>query len=148
MARSVLLAAILLAPAVLAQSAGNYTVTWFAIAGGGGTSAGTQYSVSGTIGQADAGGPMSGGNYSLSGGFWSLIAAVQTLNAPTLYISQAGNTVTVYWQSVTGWSLEQSGSLVAPVSWSASSGVTSANGTNYLTISSSVGSLFFRLEQQ
>ena len=41
---------------------------------------------------------MTGGNYSLTGGFWSLIAAVQTGGAPTLYITSSGNTVTVYWQ--------------------------------------------------
>ena len=34
---------------------------------------------------------MSGGNYSLTGGFWA-ISAIQTVGAPTLYISQSGNT--------------------------------------------------------
>ena len=29
---------------------------------------------------------MSGGNFALDGGFWSVIAAVQTSNAPTLHI--------------------------------------------------------------
>ena len=42
------------------------------------------YSVSGTIGQHDAGGPMTGGNYSLTGGFWALYA-VQTPGAPCLH---------------------------------------------------------------
>ena len=38
-------------------------------AGGGGTSTGGVYSVSGTIGQPDAG-LLTGGSYTLAGGFW------------------------------------------------------------------------------
>jgi len=47
----------------------QYSIDWFAIDGGGGTSTGGVFAVSGTIGQPDAG-EMSGGNYSLAGGFW------------------------------------------------------------------------------
>jgi hypothetical protein len=39
--------------------------------GGGGTSSGGAYTLSGTIGQADASSPMSGGAYTLTGGFWA-----------------------------------------------------------------------------
>ncbi len=49
----------LAALAVYGQS--NYTVDWFTIDGGGGTSTGGVYRVSGTIGQPDAGATMSGG---------------------------------------------------------------------------------------
>jgi hypothetical protein len=57
------------------------------------------YSVSGTIGQPD-GATMSGGNYSLTGSFWSLFAAVQTPGAPVLTITlTTTNTVMVYWPS-------------------------------------------------
>ncbi len=53
-----------------AQSGGGYDLTWNVIASGGATfSAGGNYSLGGTIGQADAG-TMSGGKYSLIGGFW------------------------------------------------------------------------------
>src|SRR6516225_9851940 len=84
-----------------------YSISWYKVAGGGGTSTGAVFSVSGTIGQHDAGTPMTGGNYSLTGGFWALISVVQTPGAPTLYISHSGNTVTVYWQNVSGWTLHQ-----------------------------------------
>ena len=105
-------------------------------------------SISGTIGQPDAGGAMSGGNYSVTGGFWSLISVAQTAGAPTLYIGHAGNTVTVYWQEVSGWSLVQSGELATPVaSWSASSSPTLTNGTNYLTLVNPTGNRFYRLKQ-
>jgi hypothetical protein len=132
----------------------SYTVDWYKIAGGGGTSTGgpvtgtNYYSVSGTIGQPDASGAMTGGNYSLTGGFWSLVDVVQTPGAPTLYISHSGNTVTVCWQAVSGWNLIQSGNLTTPMgSWSASSGITTSNGTNAITLTPPVGNLFFRLQQ-
>ena len=123
----------------------TYSIDWYIIAGGGGTSTGGVYAVSGTIGQPDASGAMTGGNYSLTGGFWSLIAVVQTGGAPTLYISHSGNTVTVYWQDVSGWNLQQNGNLTSSAGWSASGGVTPLNGTNYLTITPPTGNLFFRL---
>ena len=123
----------------------SYSIDWYKVSGGGGTSTGSVYSVSGTIGQHDAGGPMTGGNYSLTGGFWALISVVQTPGAPTLYITRSGNTVTVYWQVVSGWSLRQNANLALANGWSASGGVTPANGTNYLTLTSPTGNLFFRL---
>lgn len=53
-----------------AQSGGAYDLTWNTFDGGGATfSTGGAYSLGGTIGQADAG-MLSGGSYSLSGGFW------------------------------------------------------------------------------
>jgi hypothetical protein len=123
----------------------SYTVDWYKFAGGGGTSSNGSYSVSGTIGQPDASGAMAGGNYSVTGGFWALINVVQTPGAPTLYVSHSGNTVTVYWQNVTGWSLIQSGNLATPVgSWSASAGVTPGV-TNSLTLTNPTGIVFFRL---
>ena len=88
---------------------------------------------------------MTGGNYSLTGGFWALYSVVQTPGAPTLYITRPGNTVTVYWQAVSGWSLQQNANLALANGWSASGGVTTANGTNYLNLTSPTGNLFFRL---
>ncbi|HKW30089.1 MAG TPA: hypothetical protein VJT54_12190 [Verrucomicrobiae bacterium] len=128
-------------PAVAQQ----YSIDWYKVAGGGGTSTGGTYSVSGTIGQHDAGGPMSGGNYSLTGGFWALISVVQTPGAPTLLISHSGNTVTVYWQNVSGWTLHQNAGLANPGGWSVNSSWTSSNGTNSLILTSPTGNLFFRL---
>lgn len=127
----------------LAQS---FSIDWYKIAGGGGTSTGATYQVTGTIGQADASGAMTGGNYSLTGGFWSLISIMQTLGAPTLYMSHSGNMVTVYWQDVSGWSLQENSDIALPANWSASGGVTTSNGTNYLNIASPAGNLFYRLQ--
>jgi len=130
------------APSANAQ---NYSIDWYKISGGGGTSSNGQYTVSGTIGQHDAGGPMTGGNYSLTGGFWALISVVQTPGAPTLHISHPGSTVTVFWQDVAGWHLQQNNNLAAPTGWVDSTGVTTSSGTNYLNLVSPTGQVFFRL---
>lgn len=47
----------------------NYTVPWWTVDGGGGTSNSETLAVSGTAGQPDAG-EMGGGKYVVSGGFW------------------------------------------------------------------------------
>src|SRR5882672_10852243 len=85
-ARSVALA---LAITALRTEAQSFSIDWFTIDGGGGASTGGVYSVSGTIGQPDAGGPLSGGQYSLIGGFWALPITVQTIGMPTLTIVSA-----------------------------------------------------------
>lgn len=132
----------------LPACAQNYSIDWYKVAGGGGTSTNGRYSVSGTIGQPDASGAMSGGQYSVTGGFWAFINVVQTPGAPTLYISHSGNTVTVYWQNIAGWNLVQDGNVATPMaSWSASSSPMLTNGTNYLNLVNPSGNLFFRLKK-
>src|ERR1039458_10774684 len=69
----------------------SYSIDWYKIAGGGGTSTGGTYQVSGTLGQPDASGAMTSGSYSLTGGFWSLYA-VQTPGAPALTIRSEEHT--------------------------------------------------------
>jgi len=53
-----------------AQSGGGYDLSWSTIDGGATFSSGGSYSLGGTIGQADAEAMLSGGSYTLSGGFW------------------------------------------------------------------------------
>lgn len=69
-----LLVAGLTAFASLSNALGqNFTIDWYTIDGGGAmNSTGGTFSLSGTIGQPDAGpqGGMSGGAFSLTGGFW------------------------------------------------------------------------------
>ena len=55
----------------LAMAATNgFSIPWWTMDGGGGTSQGGDYSLQGTIGQPDAGSPQ-GGDFSLAGGFWA-----------------------------------------------------------------------------
>lgn len=62
---------LLLIPALaLAQSGDGYDLTWNTVDGGGVTfSAGGDYTLGGTVGQADAG-LLQGGPFVLGGGFW------------------------------------------------------------------------------
>lgn len=137
------LTAMLLPAGALAQ---NYTISWYKVSGGGGASTGGTYQVSGTIGQPDASGAMTGGNYSLTGGFWALLA-IQVPGAPALHISQSGSAVTVFWQNLSGWTLQQNNNLNLPVNWSANNTWTTSNGTNYLKLVAPPGQMFFRLQQ-
>jgi hypothetical protein len=141
-------AAVLLLTAVHAHSQ-SYTINWCKIAGGGGTSTGGVYSVSGTIGQHDAGGPMTGGSYSLTGGFWSLISVVQTPGAPslTITVNPQLSTVTISWPSSAGSFTLQSNGNLATSNWVDYGGtVNSSEGTNSITVSPPAGNLFFRLK--
>jgi hypothetical protein len=65
--------------------------------------------------------------------------------SPTLYISNSGSTVTVSWQALSGWSLQQNADLNTPTGWSTNSSWTTSNGTNYLNLTSPTGNMFFRL---
>ena len=135
----------LIACGALAQ---NYSIDWYKVAGGGGTSTGGTYTVSGTIGQADAG-VMSGGNYSLVGGFWAIISAVQTPGAPRLTITlTSSNAVIVSWPSPsTGFVLEQNLG-VNSVSWVTNTQSVTDNGvTKSIIVNPPRGNLFFRLKQ-
>ena len=130
---------------LLVQSADAqiYSIDWYKIAGGGGTSTGGVFSVSGTIGQHDAGGPLTGGNYSLTGGFWALYA-VQTPGAPLLTIHYIGNQAVVSWpSSVTGWTLQTNNNLTTGT-WGNYLG---AVVNNCVTNCPPRGNWFFRLKQ-
>ena len=122
----------------------NYSIEWFKIAGGGGTSTGGVYSVSGTIGQPDAGGPLTNGQYSVTGGFWVLPIAVQTVGGPFLTIVPAApGQATLSWTPATpGFVLQETLSL-APSNW-----VNSASGAaNPITVPAAVPSKFYRLRK-
>jgi len=68
----------------LAQSGGSYDLTWNTVDGGGAMfSAGGNYSLGGTIGQADAG-ALSGGAYTLAGGFWVSVATTFGIYLPLI----------------------------------------------------------------
>lgn len=119
-----------------------FSIDWHTIDGGGGTSTGGVFSVSGTIGQHDASGPMTNGQYSVTGGFWAVPAAVQVAGAPTLTIVPAtpGN-VTISWTpSTPGFVLQESASF-APALWTnAPSGA-----TNPVTVSTTLPTKFYRV---
>ena len=120
----------------------SYAIDWFTIDGGGGTSTSGVYVVSGTIGQPDAGGPMTGGQFTLQGGFWALPTAVQSSYAPTLLIGPAApGFATVSWTPATpGCVLQVSPTLTPPAWTNAPTGA-----TNPATIQATPPARFYRL---
>ncbi len=54
--------------------AGQFDLSWHTTDGGGGSSTGGAYALSGSIGQPDAG-QMSGGSFAITGGFWAVPAS-------------------------------------------------------------------------
>ena len=130
----------------------TYSVDWFTIDGGGGTSSGGAYTVNGTIGQPDAG-RMSGGPYSLVGGFWGVVDVLQTPGAPRLHIERTASGVRVYWERpATGWVLEETTALQsapAAIVWSVVPPATYLSDIThfFITVPSPAGSKFYQLHR-
>jgi hypothetical protein len=132
---------------VFSASAQTYSIDWFTIDGGGGTSTGGVYSVSGTIGQPDAG-HMSGGNFTIDGGFWGIIGAIQSPGSPLLRVLfTSTNTVIVAWPAPsTGFSLQQNSDLNSTV-WSAVTNTVNVVGSeNQIVVAPPAGNRFYRLK--
>ena len=127
----------------LAQS---YSLDWFTIDGGGGTSTAGVYAVSGTIGQPDAGTPLTNGPYVLTGGFWGGIVPVQQVGAPTLFMTNLLNgSVKIIWLPNTpGFVLQEAATLnPTPVLWT-NAPVAYTNG---VIIPAATPTRFFRLNK-
>ena len=133
------LSALLLSPNGRAQ---DYSIDWFNIGGGGGTSAEQTYSLSGTVGQPDAG-EMTGGTYTLQGGFWPGLIVPSDTGAPTLLIQQTAGNVTISWSpAAPGFVLEETADLTTP-SWSPAS----AAGNPTAPIPPASSAKFYRLRK-
>lgn len=120
----------------------QYSIDWFTVDGGGGTSTGGVYSVSGTIGQHDAGPTMTNAQYSLTGGFWALPQAVQVEGAPTLKIvpGTPGNAVISWTPPSTNWVLQEN------LNFGTTNWVNSASGsTNPIVVPATLPKKFYRL---
>ena len=130
-------------------SAQSYAIDWFTIDGGGGTSTGGVYSLSGTIGQPDAG-RMAGGNYILDGGFWGIVLAIQTPGAPFLSITRSNTSVIVSWPlPATGFFLDETTTLTgAPAPWMQVGFPYQTNATHIsITVPTPAGNKFYRLRR-
>jgi hypothetical protein len=137
----VLLLGLLTVP-LLALAQTNYSLPWQTVDGGGGVSTGATYTVSGTIGQPDASGPLTNGQYSVTGGFWALPTAIQTPGAPTLTIVRAtpGYAEVSWTPDTPGFALQETLSLW-PTNW-----VFSPSGsTNPVTVPATLPTKFYRL---
>ena len=134
---------LLLATAAFGQS---YSIDWFTISGGGWLSTNDQFKLTCTIAQPDASVAMRGDNYSLSGGFWSLFAVVQTLGTPPLSLSLSGGDVVLLWPVSSAGFILQQNSQLATTNWTDVSLAALTNGANVqVVVPISSGNRFFRL---
>ncbi len=79
-----LIAVVCLALATTTVQAQLYTIPWYTIDNGGGYSSGGNFELEGTIGQHDAGPVMTGGNFSVRGGFW--VGAQRTVHRGSRFV--------------------------------------------------------------
>jgi len=141
-----------MATTTMSANAQQYTIPWFTIDGGGGTSTGGVYAVSGTIGQADAG-VLAGGTYSLVGGFWGVVSVIQTPGAPLLSVTNSGGLVIVFWSKpADGFVLDETMALASfpPATiWSEVPVATyETNATHiFITVPKPEGEKFYRLRK-
>ena len=139
-------AAILLADC---QSNGQgYTLDWWDLSAGG-TSSGGTYTLSGSIGQPDAG-ILSGGQYTLNGGFWAIVSQAQTpTTQPWLTITLTPtNTVVLSWPSQSAGFAVQRVTDLQSSTWS-DAGVTPIDDgiTSTVVLPSTIGTQFYRLKK-
>jgi hypothetical protein len=112
------------------------------IAGGGGQSTSSGYSVMGTAGQYDSSGPLISQHYTLVGGFWTSPAVVQSINAAVLRIVPAApGMVTISWAPATaGFVLQETADLSSD-NWSNSP----SGAANPVTVPTTLPSKYYRL---
>ncbi len=124
----------------------SYSIDWYKVAGGGGTSTGGVFEVSGTIGQPDAGPTLTGGSSAVTGGFWAL-SALQTPGAPTLriYLSSPSSAVVAWLAPATGFVLQENSNLNTTNWITSAATVTTISGTNQISVAPPTGNKFFRL---
>jgi hypothetical protein len=107
--KSAVIAAVLLLITVLPTRAQTFSVPWFVVANGGGTASGGGFVTTGTFGQWEAADlPATGGDFTVTAGFWSFLAA------PTILFSDnfAGNSVDPSKWIATGYSvIETNGTM-------------------------------------
>jgi hypothetical protein len=136
--------AMFLSTAALAQP---FAIDWHVIGNCGGTSTGGAFTLNWSLGQAEANPqPMTGGIFSLTGGFWSPLT-IQAPDAPLLSIQWQGAEVRLFWpRSAAAFLLEHS--PVADSTWSL---VNRPYATNAVHISVSaplpVANTFYRLRR-
>src|ERR1041384_3037368 len=101
----------------LAQSGGAFDINWSTFNGVGGPSVGGNFSLNGTIGQPDAGPSLSGGGFTITGGFWA--GASEVVPRLSIRLGAAGTVILNWPNPSTGFVLEESAGLNVPKSLTA-----------------------------
>lgn len=128
----------------LPAAPGNFSIPWHTVDGGGGSSTGSLFRVTGTIGQPDASSVShTGGVFRVTGGFWALPVAIQTEGGPVLAIAPAGpGQARISWTPATPGFVLQEATTLSPPNW-----VNSPSGAlNPVTVPAA-GDKFYRLRK-
>jgi len=122
----------------------QYSIDWFTVDGGGGTTSDGVYEISGTIGQPDAG-SLIAGDYVIEGGFWN--EAVPEQSAPGLTIERGSpsNLVVSWTAPSTGYVLQECPELRSGHWINMSVTPQVVNGRNQVVITPLAGQRFYRL---
>jgi hypothetical protein len=134
------LAVAICAFSVAAQNSSSYNLEWNTIGGGGGPISGGAYTISGTVGQPDAG-SLSGGNYAIEGGFWP----GADNNSFRIQYARQGSSLNISWHGI-GFML-QSADTVAGRWQDVSSGTTSDGVGFQVTVPMTSATRFYRLHR-
>jgi hypothetical protein len=124
----------------------QYSIDWFTVDGGGGTTSDGVYEISGTIGQPDAGNLLAA-NFVIEGGFWSGFEPVQEPGAPGLTIERLSATsVLLSWPAPSAGFVLQECLGLGQESW-VNVPITPqvVNGRNQVVITPLAGQRFYRL---
>jgi hypothetical protein len=131
---------------LFAQSGGSYDLEWSTIDSGGGTSSGGRYSLTGVIGQPDAG-QLTGGDFTLEGGFLCELGIPVNDNGPLLKIRRAAalGFAELYWPvEVKGFTLEATTDL-SNVPWGLMEGEGIDSSTEHVVTVPIIANRYFRL---
>lgn len=129
-------------------TAQTYSIDWYSIDGGGGTSSGGGFELIGTIGQPDAG-KLEGGGYELTGGFLGVVMAIQTEGAPELKLRAYGGGLILSWPSpADGFQLEFTDRLGSNAGWTVVAHESNVvNGSVEVPVTPAPGNRYFRLRK-
>lgn len=133
----------------ISSVAQSYSIDWFSVAGGGGTSTGGVFSICGTVGQSDAGVTMSGGAYTVDGGFWVVPSSPPIPSVPKLSIRRSGTDVIIAWPADSTGFLLQQNSAPGNSNWTDVSNTPVVVGDEkQVFVTPSAGNTFYRLKFQ
>ncbi len=143
-----------LACPALAGAAESLSIDWYTVDGGGGSSSAGEFTLSGTVGQPDAGTlTAAGGGFTLLGGYWGQFSEGTEVPSerPRLYVRLINaSTLVLSWPTgQTGYLLEQR--LAASPGWSDVPVTPVVVGTEYqvsLTFSPNDAPTYLRLRKQ
>ena len=130
-------------------NAQDFGIDWFATAGGGGDSSGGDFELTATIGQPDPG-DLLGGDFAITGGFWSILTTIQTAGSLSLSVSLAQGSLIISWpdSGSAGFFLEETAALADPSTWTpVNATVQTSGGTDSVQLPLGAGNRFYRLHK-